>query len=464
MSLEEFFQPTRSSFAIEGASHKATLVQSSLSAPSRSIDSIVEHDESPEPEVMEVDIVQDSQTSDATVTGGSDKENIPAAIVDPTPSLQRTSTSTSVASRPSRASTSFRQDPTVSTPSATPRSKVVQTIQTSNASWSPSGDARSTRPTTGRSQRADLRKRLEVFTSQSGKARTASPDIEDEEDELESDEDDELESEEREQGSEQRQMDGGEDEAIVVDESEQNSDDIVEEAQPASTGRARFRRHDAPRSRSSESSAIADVNMLQHTSTSSVPPASLAQDENMVAGPSRRRRSATAPDDITALEAGTTPHPETVHVRRLTTYREAISSTAINGDITLQFDIGKLRDRHRKRRRTDSRQSSTHTKDAYSVLSEGGVSSAAGISNKDVTSAGEALSRVISKADFQEMEVLGQFNKGFIIARLRHQPNSGAGKKGTDDLFIVDQHASDEKFNFETLQRTTEIKAQKLIR
>jgi DNA mismatch repair protein PMS2 len=41
--------------------------------------------------------------------------------------------------------------------------------------------------------------------------------------------------------------------------------------------------------------------------------------------------------------------------------------------------------------------------------------------------------------------VLGQFNLGFILATLG------------DDLFIVDQHASDEIFNFERLQRTTTV-------
>ena len=49
------------------------------------------------------------------------------------------------------------------------------------------------------------------------------------------------------------------------------------------------------------------------------------------------------------------------------------------------------------------------------------------------------------------MEVVGQFNLGFIIARL------------SQDLFIVDQHAADEKYNFETLQRTTRLKPQKLV-
>jgi len=49
------------------------------------------------------------------------------------------------------------------------------------------------------------------------------------------------------------------------------------------------------------------------------------------------------------------------------------------------------------------------------------------------------------------MEVVGQFNLGFIIARLNQ------------DLFIVDQHAADEKHNFETLQRTTRLKPQNLV-
>ena len=49
------------------------------------------------------------------------------------------------------------------------------------------------------------------------------------------------------------------------------------------------------------------------------------------------------------------------------------------------------------------------------------------------------------------MEVVGQFNLGFIIARLNA------------DLFIIDQHAADEKFNFEMLQRTTKLNPQKLV-
>ncbi|XP_025204221.1 mismatch repair endonuclease PMS2 [Melanaphis sacchari] len=61
------------------------------------------------------------------------------------------------------------------------------------------------------------------------------------------------------------------------------------------------------------------------------------------------------------------------------------------------------------------------------------------------------LSREISKDMFSKMSIIGQFNLGFIITKL------------DADLFIVDQHATDEKYNFETLQNTTKITSQKLV-
>ena len=88
----------------------------------------------------------------------------------------------------------------------------------------------------------------------------------------------------------------------------------------------------------------------------------------------------------------------------------------------------------------------------------------------------ELLSRVIQKEDFERMEILGQFNLGFIIVRSRRAaPNASGGNQAMevdgdvkeeemDDLFIVDQHAADEKYNFETLQLTTRIESQRLIR
>lgn len=61
------------------------------------------------------------------------------------------------------------------------------------------------------------------------------------------------------------------------------------------------------------------------------------------------------------------------------------------------------------------------------------------------------LVRVFRKNHFAEMRVVGQFNLGFIIARL--------GK----DVFIVDQHATDEKFNYERLAASTVLQTQRLI-
>lgn len=90
----------------------------------------------------------------------------------------------------------------------------------------------------------------------------------------------------------------------------------------------------------------------------------------------------------------------------------------------------------------------------------------AGIEERD-EAAEATLSRVVSKADFDAMEVVGQFNLGFIIARRRVQhvdkgSDSGDGEIH-DDLFIVDQHASDEKYNFERLQAETVIQSQRLL-
>lgn len=71
------------------------------------------------------------------------------------------------------------------------------------------------------------------------------------------------------------------------------------------------------------------------------------------------------------------------------------------------------------------------------------------------------LARVLSKVDFGLMEVVGQFNHGFIVARLSKIGREGVG--ATDDLFIVDQHAADEKYNFEMLQTTTRLDSQRLF-
>ncbi|EKG14284.1 DNA mismatch repair protein [Macrophomina phaseolina MS6] len=87
----------------------------------------------------------------------------------------------------------------------------------------------------------------------------------------------------------------------------------------------------------------------------------------------------------------------------------------------------------------------------------------------------ERLSLTVSKSDFGRMRIIGQFNLGFILAV---RPGSDVLSKSTtnptstpapctvsnaDELFIIDQHASDEKINFERLTNTTILAPQRLV-
>jgi DNA mismatch repair protein PMS2 len=81
----------------------------------------------------------------------------------------------------------------------------------------------------------------------------------------------------------------------------------------------------------------------------------------------------------------------------------------------------------------------------------------------------EKLSLTISKSDFASMEIIGQFNLGFILAVRKasiipQEFPTQSTKPLRDELFIIDQHASDEKYNFERLQATTTVSNQRLVR
>ena len=65
----------------------------------------------------------------------------------------------------------------------------------------------------------------------------------------------------------------------------------------------------------------------------------------------------------------------------------------------------------------------------------------------------------LSKSEFANMRVIGQFNLGFVLTATMVQ---AAAAFSPPDVFIIDQHASDEIYNFETFENTLSITSQRL--
>ena len=113
-------------------------------------------------------------------------------------------------------------------------------------------------------------------------------------------------------------------------------------------------------------------------------------------------------------------------------------------NIAVNFDLQKLRE-------TFTVENSSKGKGEDKESSGFARTFRATIAPENNEKAEEELERHITKEMFGKMEIVGQFNQGFIIT------------KHGDDLFIIDQHASDEKYNFEEQQRNTVLKSQRLI-
>jgi DNA mismatch repair ATPase MutL len=111
--------------------------------------------------------------------------------------------------------------------------------------------------------------------------------------------------------------------------------------------------------------------------------------------------------------------------------------------IAVNFDLQKLRERFTAEH--GSKELEAEGSSGYSRTFR------ATIAPESNQRAEEELERHITKEMFSKMEIVGQFNQGFITTKLG------------DDLFIIDQHASDEKYNFEDQQRNTVLKSQRLI-
>jgi DNA mismatch repair protein PMS2 len=456
------------------------MVQSSLLPRSTQPIILDEEEEQEEAEGEESQV--ESHDTDTT-PGDSDKENIPAPVDDDTPEP---------GSPPKKRQRTAVPIPIIASSSS---GRVSRTISTTNASWSPDRISKTTNQPSRRDERTNLKKRLEGYASQNStlapKRSTA------EEDESESEEEDIVHVATHpssagtcRQARQVAMAEPDDEEPVASLVMESSSGRITSRSKPlrksptpsTDKGNSTIIVESSSRSRIAspdhgEDGATVEEHRLDDSLSSEEWLEQTDGDIDMVttstsrnltesaSGPSRPPPRSPTPvdnevsddDDIQYLAETSTGPPLAQTLRSSTSFRDEITSTAANGEVKLSFDLDRLRDRQRKRRKLGPRTGTA--RDAYSALKEGGISSAAGIENRDLASAEEALSRTISKSDFEDMEVLGQFNKGFIIARLRR-----LGDKGTDDLFIIDQHASDEKYNFETLQQTTIIKAQSLIR
>ncbi|GAA6062068.1 hypothetical protein JCM10212_003566 [Sporobolomyces blumeae] len=139
-----------------------------------------------------------------------------------------------------------------------------------------------------------------------------------------------------------------------------------------------------------------------------------------------------------------------------------IAGTVVAADTTLDVDFVALESIWTRPPRTQPMLDDSSVLDGEAPASD----DLAGAGVDESEGAAEAtLSRVVSKDDFAAMEIVGQFNLGFIIARRRVMASRGQAttRDVHDDLFIIDQHASDEKYNFEKLQAETVIQSQRLL-
>ncbi|KAI8992702.1 hypothetical protein BD414DRAFT_481942 [Trametes punicea] len=147
-----------------------------------------------------------------------------------------------------------------------------------------------------------------------------------------------------------------------------------------------------------------------------------------------------------------------------TAVSEEIIRTGDRQSISLAFDLSRVAQSWRtvQTRLASARRMQRVQLAAANEVKQGKPAASVDVDDEHAT---ETLSRVIDKVDFAAMEVVGQFNLGFIIVRRRKSAGAMGGSAGgpMDDLFIVDQHAADEKYNFEALQQTTKIDSQKLF-
>jgi len=81
------------------------------------------------------------------------------------------------------------------------------------------------------------------------------------------------------------------------------------------------------------------------------------------------------------------------------------------------------------------------------------------IINSTTCALADPVTDSLTRDDLLSMQILGQFNCGFILARLDRDQCD----KNKSLLYIIDQHAADERFRLETLERVEQAQVQTLL-
>ncbi|RJE19146.1 DNA mismatch repair protein [Aspergillus sclerotialis] len=245
-------------------------------------------------------------------------------------------------------------------------------------------------------------------------------------------------------GSQPEEDVGSQDDEDVEDEDEDFQDDQVDERSPS--------RSPSPDESVTQDRGLPDASINDSVETNDAEP-SAGPDGNDIDEETKKAKEEAEVQRLIqeAEEKAVLPQENNVHrankLNKGAAHRDSTVRliSTINGSLsTIQSQMDKLQ---------DSLQSQT-----IEVSKAKGEAEAA-LSQE---TAEESLSLTVTKDDFSKMRIIGQFNLGFIIAT-RSSDDRSDGLPSKDELFIIDQHASDEKFNFERLQAETVVQNQRLV-
>ncbi|KAH9481880.1 Mismatch repair endonuclease PMS2 [Psilocybe cubensis] len=132
---------------------------------------------------------------------------------------------------------------------------------------------------------------------------------------------------------------------------------------------------------------------------------------------------------LTQVLQSTSTTPSTISTKDMPSHPEVIKTDNYGRDIFMKINVDKIKRVWSHKLGQDQPQGSS-SNDVGSEAVPTSVPADAGIANADDDAkAADALARVIEKQDFATMDIIGQFNLGFIIVRRQKQPTMEGGSQ-----------------------------------